>query len=286
MERHARLGEFLQVRRSQLTPDGVGLPDGVRRRRVPGLRREELAMLAGVSVGYYTRLEQGQSQNASVQVLDAIADALQLDAADRTYLHSLATPVSRSAKAGPPPDETASADLLTLLGAMTGVPAVVLGRRNDVLAWNPLGHALLAGHLDVTGPSRADERPNMSKVVFLDPHTRDLYVDWDAKARAVAGNLRLAAGRHPHDRDLLALIGELTVASPDFAAMWADHTVQDCASDVYDLRHPLVGSLRVQQHTLKLNQAPDQSLVAMTTEPGSPSATAVTLLAQAIGERA
>ena len=280
MDVKSPLGDFLQVKRARISPAAVGLARRGDRRRVPGLRREELAMLAGVSAGYYTRLEQGQPGNASAEVLEAIATAMRLSAAERDHLHVLSAAGVRRVKAAPPPDEHADADLRTLLTSMSEVPALVLGRRNDVLAWNAAGHALLAGHLGLAAPEHPATRPNMPRLVFLDAHTRELYRDWPAKARAVAGNLRIVAAQHPGDTGLAALLGELTIESPEFAGMWAEHTVESCGRDVYALRHPLVGELTVTQQTLRIPQAPDQSLVAITTEPGSPSAAAAALLRQ------
>ncbi|MGX1565177.1 MmyB family transcriptional regulator [Streptomyces sp. NPDC055506] len=159
------------------------------------------------------------------------------------------------------------------------VPAVVLGRRSDVLAWNRSGHALFAGHLDPDAPQRAGGRPNMARLVFLDHHTRGLYVDWPSKARAVVGNLRLVAGQHPQDSALHALVGELGSNSTEFASMWADHRVKPCTVAAYEMRHPLVGALTVIQQTLSHGSGP--VVVVATTETGSPSRAALTLLAQA-----
>ncbi|MFD5774982.1 helix-turn-helix domain-containing protein [Streptomyces sp. PDY-4] len=287
MDRRSPLGEFLMARRAQLSPDDVGLPRYGERRRVPGLRREELAMLAGVSAGYYTRLEQGQSLNASAEVLDAIATALRLTMAEREHLSVLSTTANRRSAPAAPPEEHASADLRMLLAAMADVPALVVGRRNDVLAWNAAGHALLAGHLDAASPDDPDTRPNLSRLVFLDAHTRALYRDWPAKARAVVGNLRILTARNPDDTRLAALVGELAIRSPEFATLWAEHTVEPCGRDVHDLSHPIVGNLTVVQQTFPVPQEPHQSLVAVTAEPGSPSSAALQMLRQAggIGKR-
>lgn len=271
------------ARRARLSPDDVGLPRYGERRRVPGLRREELAMLAGVSAGYYTRLEQGQSLNASAEVLDAIAAALHLNPAEREHLHVLSTTMGHRNRGATPPEEHASADLRILLSAMGQVPAVVVGRRNDVLAWNRAGHALLAGHLEPAAPDDPDTRPNLSRLVFLDAHTRALYRDWPAKARAVVGNLSILTARNPDDGPLAALVGELAIHSPEFAALWAEHTVEPCSRDVYELAHPVVGNLTVTQQTFHVPQEPHQSLVAFTVEPGSASSTALTVLHQACG---
>ncbi|QWF78299.1 helix-turn-helix domain-containing protein [Amycolatopsis sp. CA-230715] len=271
------LGEFLQARRGQVRPADVGMASFGDRRRVPGLRREELAHLAGISPSYYTRLEQGHSRGASPAVLDAIADALRLDRDEREHLRRLAT--AKRAKATKPAPERVHPATLELLALMGDVPALVQGRRTDVLAWNGLGHALLAGHLDFTAPERPADRPNTARMIFLDAHSRELYADWPRKARAVVGNLRLAAGRYPDDAALSALIGELSVRSPEFATMWADHRIRPCDAAAYELRHPLVGGLTLTQQSFDVARAPDQMLVALTVPAGSASHHALTLLA-------
>jgi transcriptional regulator with XRE-family HTH domain len=274
----AVLGEFLRARRSLLRPEDVGLPALHERRRVAGLRREELAQLAGVSVSYYTRLEQGQSVNASDAILDALARALRLDEHEREHLRELAAQRPR-AQRRPPPErlDPLARDLLRSLGE---VPALVLGRRSDVLAWNPLGHALMAGHVDPTAPERPADRPNTARMLFLDPHTRELYADWPRKARAVVGNLRAVAGRHPEDALLASLVGELTMKSPEFVALWGDHRVKPCEADSYDLRHPLVGALTVAQQILTPARLPEQTVVVVTTAEGSASENTIKLLAR------
>lgn len=276
-----RLGEFLQARRSQLRPEEAGVPTYGERRRVSGLRREELALLAGVSASYYTRLEQGHSLNASPEVLDAIARALRLDEAERRHLHDLArahTPRSRGRRPGP---ERVAGATLQLLDSMVEVPAIVMGRHTDVLAWNRLGHALFAGHLDPGSAGSPAERPNMARLVFLDCHTRDLYVDWTSKARAAVGSLRLAAGQHPNDPALYALVGELSAKSAEFATMWADHRVKSSTVASYEMRHPLVGLLTLTQQNLSDGPG-GQNIVVATAEAGSPSRAALSLLAQAV----
>ncbi|HEV7974868.1 helix-turn-helix transcriptional regulator [Amycolatopsis sp.] len=280
MNGQERLGDFLQARRAQLRPDDAGLATYGDRRRVPGLRREELALLAGVSAPYYTRLEQGQSHKASPEVLDAIAGALRLDDAERAHLHALAN-TTKSRRPVRPPAERVTAATRELLAALGDAPAVVLGRRSEVLAWNHAGHALFAGHLDPAGPEHPGRRPSMARLVFLDSHTRELYADWRAKAKAVVGNLRLTVGRYPDDPLLTTLIGELSMHSPEFAALWADHRVQACDVADYEMRHPLVGSLTVTQQTLHLAREQGQLIVIATAKPGSASQLALTLLAQA-----
>ncbi|WP_182883985.1 helix-turn-helix transcriptional regulator [Microbispora sp. H10949] len=280
MNSRRQLGEFLQTRRSQLRPEDVGVATYGDRRRVPGLRREELALLAGVSASYYSRLEQGQAPNASPDVLDALARALRLDDAERRHLHELAAAGRRRGTVRRAVPERVSPATRQLVAVLGDVPVLVLGRHGDVLAWNAPGHALYAGHLAPEGPDTPRQRPNMARLVFLDAHTRDLYTDWPAKARGVVATLRMASGRHPDDPLLTALVGELTVKSPEFATMWADHRVKTGGDTVYEMRHPLVGAMRVTQQTLRTTD--DQAVVVATTEPGSPSHSAMTLLVHSV----
>ncbi|MBK3562422.1 helix-turn-helix domain-containing protein [Streptomyces sp. MBT62] len=279
MNAETQLGDFLKARRSHLRPADVGVSTYGERRRVPGLRREELALLAGVSVSYYTRLEQGQSPSASPEVLDALAGALRLDEPERRYLHDLARTGRQRPRGRRLPAERVTEENAQLLDVLGDTPAIVQGRCADVLAWNRLGHTLFAGHLDPEAPDRPAERPNLARLVFLDPHTRDLYADWPTKARAVVGNLRLMAGRFPDDAALHALVGELSSKSGEFASMWADHRVKSHMFAAYDMKHPLVGPLTVVQQSLGLGRG--ISLVVATTPADSPSRAALTLLAQA-----
>jgi transcriptional regulator with XRE-family HTH domain len=282
MDGQGRLGDFLQARRARLRPDEVGLPTYGDRRRVPGLRREELALLAGVSAPYYARLEQGQSHNASPEVLDAIAGALRLDESERAHLHALASAVTRRRPVRKPQAERVSAQTRALLAAVGDVPAIVLGRRTDVLAWNRMGHAVFAGHLDFHAPQDTGTRPNMARLVFLDAHLRELYRDWPAKARAVVGNLRVTVGLHPDDPLLAGLIGDLCVRSPEFAGMWADHRVRVCDAVEYRMHHPLVGSMALTQQTLQSPRGTDPLVVMATAEPGSATGSALSLLARSL----
>ncbi|GLW09898.1 transcriptional regulator [Microtetraspora sp. NBRC 13810] len=237
-------------------------------------------MLAGVSSSYYARLEQGQASNASPEVLDALAGALRLDDAERRHLHALASGDRRRVTGRRPAPERVGQATRQLVDTLGDVPVLVLGRRADVLAWNTSGHALYAGHLAPDGPDTPRQRPNMARLVFLDAHTRDLYADWPAKARGVVATLRSASGHHPDDPLLAALLGELTVKSPEFATMWADHRVKAGGDTVYEMRHPLVGTMWVAQQTLRT--ADDQAVVVATTEPGSPSRAAMTLLVHSV----
>ncbi|MFJ1812535.1 MULTISPECIES: helix-turn-helix domain-containing protein [unclassified Streptomyces] len=274
------LGEFLQKRRSQMRPEDVALATYGETRRVPGLRREELALLAGVSASYYTRLEQGRSSNASPEVLEAIARALCLDEAERLHLHDLAAAQRRPVRPRRVPPEQVAASVRQLVSALTDVPVVVLGQRCDVVAWNRPGHLLFAGHLDPESPDRPADRPNMAELVFCDGHTRDLYADWQQKARDVVGTLRLAAGRHPDDPKMASLIGRLMLKSEEFESLWGDHRVRACPVAVYTMRHPLVGSIEVTQQTLQAEL--DQRVVMVTAAPDSASAHALALLARTI----
>ncbi|WP_035858972.1 helix-turn-helix domain-containing protein [Kitasatospora cheerisanensis] len=273
------LGEFLRSRRAQLRPQDVGLNATDSRRRVPGLRREELALLAGVSVTYYTRLEQGQSVNASDGVLDAVARALRLDRDEHAHLRDLARPRKAANRgAAPKPDRVRPATR-QLIAAMDRVPAVVLDRRNNVLAWNPLGHALLAGHLDRDSPDRPAERPNLTRLLFLDPHTRELYTHWESETRVALAALRLTVGRHPEDRQLAELVGHLAIHSPEFAALWARHPVRECTVGSKSFHHPLVGELDLAFESLTTSDGSGHRVLLYSAEPGSPSAAALGLLA-------
>jgi transcriptional regulator with XRE-family HTH domain len=273
------LGEFLRASRARITPQRAGLTLYGDRRRVPGLRREELAMLAGLSSSYYTRLEQGQSKGASTQILNSIAAALRLDDAERAHLLTLAghhdgTIRSRATTHA----QHVDAALAELLDAMWETPAMVLGRRSEVLAWNHAGHALLAPHLDYDAPRHPSSRPVLAAMVFLDPAMRALYLDWPAKCRAVVGDLRLTVGNHPDDASLTSLIGMLSMKSPEFASLWADNRVQARSTALYEMQHPSVGRLTVTKQSLQSPGDPGQILVTHTAPVGSASREALALL--------
>ncbi|MFI6728637.1 helix-turn-helix transcriptional regulator [Streptomyces sp. R-74717] len=278
MERRSELGEFLRTRRARLKPEDVGLPDYGSRRRVPGLRREELAHLAGVSGGYYTRLEQGQSPNASDAVLDAICRVLQLNSAERSHLFRLARNKLQARRC--PRPEQLRPSVRLMIDAFGDVPALVIGRCSDVLAWNHAAHALLAGHLPYEAPAQPGQRPNIARLVFLDPHSRELYTDWRSKARDTVADLRMTAARSPDDPELTELIGELTLNSPDFATLWAAHPVHTCVQHyTRNFQHPLVGSMTLNNELMDLSNDKGQRMAVFTAEPGSPSAAALQLLA-------
>ncbi|MFI7341989.1 helix-turn-helix transcriptional regulator [Streptomyces sp. NPDC050085] len=257
------IGDFLRSRRSRIQPDEVGLP-GHGRRRVPGLRREEVAQLAGVSVDYYIRLEQGRGTSVSDAVLDAVARVLRLDDTEQEYLRSVARPAeTRRKTAARPAGQRVRPGLKLLLATIEKAPAFVLGRRMDVLAWNALGDALV-GFSAMTEKDR-----NMPRQVFLNPAARDLYPEWPAVAAETVAYLRLDAGRHPKDPRLATLVGALSLASEDFRRLWADHQVKEKTHGAKRLLHPLVGELALPYETLTVSGEPDQALVVYTPEPGS-----------------
>ncbi|WP_156760051.1 helix-turn-helix transcriptional regulator [Microbacterium karelineae] len=273
------LGEFLRSRRDRLSPDAVGVRS-YGRRRVPGLRREELAQLAGVSVTYLTRLEQGQSQNASDAVIGALARALRLDGDEVAHLFALAHPAP-AARRRREADEAPKPGAVRLLHAMTEVPAVLLGRCGDVLAWNRLGHLLLAGHLDAEAPECDDERPNLIRMLFLDAHTRELHAEWEDEAELAVASLRYVAAQFADDRRLAEIVGELSLHSRDFARLWAGHAVRLCTSGTKRLRHPEVGALTLSYEVLHLPEGDGQRILTYTATEGAPSGAALRLLTAA-----
>ncbi|MFY7064872.1 helix-turn-helix domain-containing protein [Nocardiopsis changdeensis] len=267
--RASELGDFLRARRAALRPEDVGLTPYGERRRVPGLRREELCLLAGVSVTHYTRLEQGRGTRVSREVLTAIARALRLDEDEISHLMDLAAPARRPAQPRP---EHAGDSARQLINAMAQVPALILDRRNDVLAWNGLGHALLGGHLDPGDPDLPAHRPNLTRMLFLEEHMRDLYGEhWPEEATLAVASLRLTAGRNPDDRRLAELVGRLAVQSGEFAERWARHPVRTCTSGTKRMDHPVVGRLELAFETLQIPKSPGQRLIAYSAAPGSPS---------------
>ena len=268
------MGDFLRSRRARIQPEELGLPS-YGRRRVQGLRREEVAQLAGVSVDYYIRLEQGRGASASDAVLDAVARVLRLDEVEQAHLRDLTRP-ARGEKAGERSvrgRQQVRPGLQLLLDMMDGVPAFVLGRRMDVLAWNALGDALLAFS------AQPAEQRNAARSVFLDPGSREFYPQWEAVAAETVAFLRLDAGRYPEDRRLSALVGELAVRSEEFRRLWADHQVKDKTHGRKLLRHGLVGELDFGYETLAVAGSADQMLVTYTAPAGSPTAQKLALLA-------
>ncbi|MCV7432243.1 helix-turn-helix transcriptional regulator [Mycolicibacterium bacteremicum] len=271
----SELADFLSTRRARLSPAAVGLTGQSARRRVPGLRREELAQLAGVSVDYYTRLEQGRSRSASVDVLDALATALQLDDVERDHLHQLGRPqpAKRHKRLRP---QRVGQETLSLLDRLDLVssPAFVLGRRLDVLAHNRLAGALIVNFRRLPAADR-----NQARFVFLDPHARELYADWAQVAIDTVAMLRHDAGRYPDDPRLSALIGELSIHSREFRTWWSRHDVQRRTTGSKRYHHPVVGELTVTYQALNPCGDEDQTLIVYTAEPNSASDNALRLLA-------
>ncbi|MEU6356549.1 helix-turn-helix transcriptional regulator [Streptomyces sp. NPDC047072] len=273
LDRRAGLSEFLRTRRARLTPREVGLPEFGRRRRVPGLRREELAQLAGVSVTYYTRLEQGNGRNVSAEVLDAIARALRLSDAEHAHLMQLAKPTARRKKPSARSQQVRGS-LRQLLDTLDGVPAFVTGRRADILAWNRMAAAVFGDWSELPAPER-----NWARLLFLDPEYRELYVEWESKTADMVSFLRMDAGRHPDDPRLSSLIGELSMKSEEFRRLWATHDVKEKSHGVKRLRHPLVGELTLSFETFQLPDDSEQLLITYHAEQGSPTAESLRLLA-------
>jgi transcriptional regulator with XRE-family HTH domain len=279
MDHNAELREFLRTRRARLSVDDVEIGGTGRTRRVPGLRREEVAQLAGVSVDYYSRLEQGRHLNASDEVLDAVARALRLDATERTYFFQIARMNPRARRRTPAPVQRVRPGVRRILETLDNVtPAFVFGRRMDVLATNRLARALMID-FDTLPPRDR----NLLRYTFLDESSRELYVDWEEVARDNVAILRLDAGRHPDDPLLVELVGELSVKSQEFRRWWADHNVRERTHGSKRYHHPLVGDLTVDYESVALLGDPDQTLCIYTAEPGSPSETALRLLANWTG---
>ncbi|MFI7128685.1 helix-turn-helix transcriptional regulator [Nonomuraea sp. NPDC050153] len=265
MDRENPLGRFLRARRALVQPEDLGLPAGARR-RVAGLRRQEVARLAGVSTDYYVRLEQGRERHPSAQVVDALARVLGLEEDAVAHLHALARATAGSRR----PDarsERVSPQLVGMMAAWPRTPAVVLGRRLTVLAANTLGEALFAGHA-YSG--------DLVRLVFLDPDARTFYPDWDRVAVTTVAGLRPAAG---YDDPLLdELVAELSAASETFRRLWARHDIRQKTHETKRFRHPLVGELTLHYEALTVNSAPGQQLVVYQADPGSPSEEALSLL--------
>ena len=261
------LGEFLRARREQVGPEDLGLPAGGAR-RVAGLRREEVAVLAGVSTDYYVRLEQGRERNPSAQVLDALAKGLALDADAVAHLHRLARPAP-TARRRARRREQVSPNLLRLMDGWPDTPALVLGRCLEVLAHNALGAALFGGHT---------HSGDLVRLVFLDPDAREFYPDWERVAVNTVGGLRAAAGLDPDDPRLIETVGELSVKSADFRRLWARHDIRQKTHETKRFRHPQVGELVLSYEALTVNSAPGQQLIVYQAEPGSPSEAALALL--------
>lgn len=277
MDNRDEIRDFLASRRARITPRQAGLPVYGGNRRVAGLRREEVAMLAGVSVDYYTRLERGRLAGVSEGVLEAIAAALHLDEAERIHLFDLARAANTSparARRRRSPEPRVRPSVTAMLEAMTGAPAVVRNDRLDILAANALGRALYAPLYD--DPVRP---ANHARFAFLDPQARDFWIDWERTADDTVGILRTAAGRNPYDRALSDLVGELSTRSEEFRTCWAAHNVRLHRTGDKLIRHPIVGRLELMYDILVLPADPGLTLLVYTAAPGTPTADSLALLA-------
>ena len=272
----AEIREFLTSRRARITPEQAGLPAYGGNRRVKGLRREEVALLAGVSVDYYVRIERGTLAGASESVLDSLASALQLDEAERDHLFALARESApQGARRRTKPSTTVRPVLHQVLDAITDAPAWIRNGRHDILAMNQLARALYSPVL--TQPRRP---ANTARFVYLNPDAaREFFVDYDQITRDAAAMLRLEAGRNPHDEELVTLIGELSTRSELFRQRWASQDVRFHRSGRKRLHHPIVGRLDLDFEAMELPSEPGLQLNIYTAAAGTPSADALKLLA-------
>jgi transcriptional regulator with XRE-family HTH domain len=274
VDTRSEIREFLTSRRAKITPDQAGLPIYGDNRRVPGLRREEVALLVGVSVDYYTRLERGNVSGASESVLEALARALQLDEAERAHLFDLARaagPMGRTRRRSALKQVRPSVQ--RILDAVTTAPALVQNGRLDILAANQLGYALYSTHVSPGRPA------NGARFVFLDPRAERFYFDWDRVANEVVAMLRSEAGRDPYDRALSDLVGELSTQSEAFRTKWAAHNVRFHDTGIKRLHHPVVGDLELTYEAMELSADTGLTMFAYTAESGSKSEQALNLLA-------
>jgi transcriptional regulator with XRE-family HTH domain len=266
--------EFLVSRRANVTPEQAGIPHFGGERRVPGLRREEVAMLAGVSLDYYTRLERGNIRGASESVLGAIARALRLNDAEREYLFDLSrtAPGAAAARDRKPVAQSVRTSVQRVLDNMA-VPAIVHNSNQDLVAANLMGRALYAPHFDTEGT------PNIARFIFLDTRARDYYVDWALARRTAAAMMRLEAGRDPLNEQLTALVGELSTRSPQFREDWAGHDVHEHRNGVKSFRHPVVGPIAVAFDVFEMPGEPGLQIVTYSPPPHTDSAEKFELLA-------
>jgi transcriptional regulator with XRE-family HTH domain len=284
MDNRAEVREFLMSRRAKLTPEEAGLPAGPNR-RVAGLRRTEVAVLADVSVEYYSKLERGAIAGASAAVLDAIADALQLDDTERAHLFDLARaadgiPASGRSRRRTTRQAPARPSLNWTLEAVTGGIAFVRNQYQDLLATNALGRAFYSPLIGDGGRT-----PNLARFQFLDPVSRDFYPDWDRFAEMCVAIMRAEAGRNPHDRVFQDLVGELSTRSETFRTLWGAHDVRTHGTGTKRFNHPVVGELTLAYEELLLTAEPGLVMIVYTAEPGSPSAERLGLLASWTADR-
>lgn len=286
MTRSGELREFLVTRRARITPQQAGLPT-LGHRRVPGLRREEVATLTGVSSEYYTRLERGNASGVSDSVLESLARALQLDDAERAHLYNLiraATPSARAARR--PSTPRVRPAVQRLLDRMTDVPAFIQNGRLDMLAANTLARALYCDLYDGAAVDARTGIPNHGRFIFLDPRSADMYPNWNKTAGDAVTQLRSEAGRRPDDRELSAFIGELSSRSTQFAAFWATHNVRWHTTGTKQFRHRVAGDLELDYEAMELTADPGHTLITFTAQPGSPAEQALAFLASWAGRAA
>jgi transcriptional regulator with XRE-family HTH domain len=275
VDNKSEIREFLTSRRAKITPDQVGLPVYGHNRRVPGLRREEVALLAGVSVDYYTRLERGNMSGVSATGVEALARARQLDDAERAHLFDLARAAGTTARARRhPTKQRVRPSVQHILDAITGAPALVQNGRLDILAANPLGRALYSElYVEPVLPV------NHARFIFLNPRAHDFYGDWERAANDTVAILRSEAGRDPYDRGLSDLVGELSTQSETFRTRWAAHNVRIHQTGVKHFHHPVVGDLSLTFEMMELRADTGLTILTYTAEPGSKSEEALKLLA-------
>lgn len=269
--RLSEFGDFLKARRGELTPSEVGLPDNGAPRRVAGLRREEVAQSAAISVDYYTRLEQGRVR-ASVSVLTTLARALRLDDDQQTYLYELAGKTAARPRRRQP--QRVRPAMRRLLDQLTETPAMVLGRRLDILAWNAGASALFTDFAELPAGRR-----NYVRLLFTDPAMRRLHADWEDAARSAVASLRMEGAHDPDDPDLAVLVGELSVRDADFRGWWASHHAASAAFGTKDYRHPVVGGLTLDCDIWASPDGSQQRLMVLTAEPGTPAYESLRILA-------
>ncbi|MCQ4042049.1 helix-turn-helix transcriptional regulator [Streptantibioticus rubrisoli] len=282
MTEQTELGRFLRARREGVRPTDVGLPIGAGVRRTPGLRREELATLAGVSIDYYTRLERGKETRPSPAVVEALANALRLNDEERQYLRDLAAQAARRApEPRPRASRTVRPSVKQLLETVRPSPAYVVSRTNDLLAANPGGMRLMPGMAEWPARQR-----NTIRYTFLHPVARDLWPDWEQKAKNCVAQLRAVAGSDPDAPDLAALVGELIVKSAEFNRLWERYEVRSIGDGAKTFRHPLVGTLTLVHEVVSLNKTDGQRMVVYMATPGTPDHDAMTLLDLGVPETA
>jgi transcriptional regulator with XRE-family HTH domain len=274
MDAKTEARDFLTSRRAKISPDEVGLTT-YGTRQVPGLRREEVATLAGVSVDYYNRMERGNLAGVSDGVLDAVAGALRLDAAERAHLFDLARAANDRAggRRAAPAKRSVRPTVSWLVDSMTHAAALVVNSRQDILAVNHLGRALFAPLSDSPSPA------NMARFTYLDPRAREFFADWNRMARECVAALRIQVGRDPHDRDLSDLVGELSTQCAEFATLWATHNVRQHRKMEKNFNHPVVGDLTLSYERLTIDGDPGLEVFVYVAEPGSRSQESFNLLA-------